>query len=71
MGAAVVCVLRLPLSSIILALLVTQAGAGVAPLIIVSVVVAYIATLALSARRQGPGLGAGRHDRRQRQPRPG
>ena len=37
-GATVVSVLQLPLSSIIIALLVTQAGAGVAPLIIVGVV---------------------------------
>jgi len=50
-GAATVSVLRLPLSAIILALLITQAGAGVAPLIIVGVAVAYIATLLLSARR--------------------
>jgi len=49
-GAATVSVLRLPLSAIILALLITQAGVGVAPLIIVAVVVAYIATLMLSAR---------------------
>lgn len=49
-GASVVAVLRLPLSAIVLALLITQAGAGVAPLVIVSVVVAYIATLVLSAR---------------------
>lgn len=49
-GAAVVAVLRLPLSSIVLALLLTQGGAGVAPLVIVSVVVAYIGTLMLSAR---------------------
>ena len=50
-GAAVVSVLRLPLSAIILTLLITHAGAGVAPLIIVAVVVAYLATLAISARR--------------------
>lgn len=43
-GATVVSVLQLPLASIIVALLVTQAGASVAPLIIVGVVVAYIAT---------------------------
>jgi len=50
-GAAVVAVLRLPLSAIVLALLITRAGGGVAPLVIVSVVVAYISTLMLSARR--------------------
>ena len=50
-GAAVVSVLQLPLASTIIALLVTQAGAGVAPLIIVGVVVAYITTKLLAARR--------------------
>jgi hypothetical protein len=49
-GAGVVAVLRLPLSAIVLALLLTHAGAGVAPLVIVAVVVAYIGTLMLSAR---------------------
>jgi H+/Cl- antiporter ClcA len=49
-GATVVSVLQLPLASIVIALLVTQAGAGVAPLIIVGVVVAYIATKELAAR---------------------
>ncbi|GID92946.1 chloride channel protein [Amorphoplanes digitatis] len=47
-GAAVVSVLRLPLASIVLALLMTHGGPGEAPLIIVGVVVAYIATLALT-----------------------
>jgi H+/Cl- antiporter ClcA len=50
-GAALVSVLRLPLASIILALLITQAGPGVAPLTIVAVAVAYIATLSLTDRR--------------------
>lgn len=50
-GASVVSVLRLPLSSIVIALLVTQAGAGVAPLVIVGVVVAYIVIRLLDARR--------------------
>jgi H+/Cl- antiporter ClcA len=49
-AAAVVATLRLPLSAIILALLITRAGAGVAPLVIVATVVAYITTLALAAR---------------------
>lgn len=53
-GAALVVVLRLPLSAIILALLVTNAGAGVAPLIIVGVVVAYITRLLLAARWAQP-----------------
>jgi chloride channel protein, CIC family len=50
-GAAVVSVLRLPLSAIVIALLITQAGLGVAPLVIVAVVIAYIAVLLLDARR--------------------
>ena len=58
-GAAVVSVLQLPLSSILLALLITQSGAGVAPLIILAVAVAYIATLALSARGPDDARGAG------------
>jgi H+/Cl- antiporter ClcA len=49
-GAAVVSVLRLPLASIILALLMTQADVGVVPLIVVGVVVAHIATLTLARR---------------------
>ena len=56
-GAACVAVLRLPLSSIILALLITQAGAGVAPLIIVGVAVAYLASLLLTDRRAGAPAG--------------
>jgi H+/Cl- antiporter ClcA len=51
MGAAVAAVLRLPISAIALATLLTvQGGTGDEPLIIVGVVVAYIVTLALSAR---------------------
>jgi H+/Cl- antiporter ClcA len=51
MGAAVVSILRLPLSSVVVALLLTsKAGLGVAPLIIVSVVIAYLTTEALSPR---------------------
>ena len=49
-GAAVVSVLRLPLSAIVIALLVTQGGAGVAPLVIVGVAVAYIVVRTLDAR---------------------
>jgi H+/Cl- antiporter ClcA len=52
MGAATVAMLRLPLSSVILALLLTsKAGITTAPLIIVAVVVAYITVLSLSALR--------------------
>ena len=47
MGAATVSMLRLPLSSIIIALVVSQAGVAATPLIIVAVVVAYLVVLAL------------------------
>ena len=46
MGAAIVAVLRLPLSAVVLATLLTSsAGPKVEPLIIVGVVVAYVVTL--------------------------
>jgi H+/Cl- antiporter ClcA len=49
-GAACVSVLRLPLSSVMIALLLSaKAGLAVAPLVIVAVVVAYIASEALTA----------------------
>jgi H+/Cl- antiporter ClcA len=49
-GAACVSVLRLPLSSVMIALLLTvAAGLAVAPLVIVAVVVAYLTSLTLSA----------------------
>jgi H+/Cl- antiporter ClcA len=49
MGAAVVAVLRLPLSAVVLATLLTApAGSNVEPLIIVGVVVSYVTTLAFS-----------------------
>jgi H+/Cl- antiporter ClcA len=49
-GAAVVAVLRLPLTGAVLGILLTfTAGPGAAPLIIVGVVVAYLTTIALSA----------------------
>jgi H+/Cl- antiporter ClcA len=52
MGAATVSILRLPLSAIVIATLLTyNAGPGVEPLVIVGVVVAYLATLALSRFR--------------------
>jgi hypothetical protein len=52
MGAAVASILRLPLSAIVVAaLLSTSAGPGVGPLVIVGVVVAYLATLALARSR--------------------
>jgi H+/Cl- antiporter ClcA len=50
-GASVVAVLRLPLSATVLAVVLTgSSGPGAGPLIIVGVVVAYLTTLALSAR---------------------
>ncbi len=49
MGAAIVAILRLPLSAIVVAsVLVSKAGPGAEPLVIVGVVVAYLATLWLS-----------------------
>jgi H+/Cl- antiporter ClcA len=49
-GAMCVSVLRLPLASVMIALLLTvEAGLGVAPLIVVAVVVAYLASLTLTA----------------------
>ena len=49
-GAMCVSILRLPLSSVMIALLLTvNAGLAVAPLIIVAVVVAYLTSLALTA----------------------
>jgi H+/Cl- antiporter ClcA len=48
-AASVAAALRLPLSAVVLATLLTsQAGLGVAPLIILGVVIAYLVTLALS-----------------------
>jgi H+/Cl- antiporter ClcA len=59
MGAAVVAVLRLPLSAAVLGVLLTsKAGPGAGPVIIVGVVIAYLTTLVLSARL-GPGDDAG------------
>ena len=54
MGATTVAMLRLPLSAVILAMVLTQAGLSLAPLIIVAVVVAYIVTEIIGARRQRP-----------------
>ena len=51
MGAMIAAVLRLPLSAIVIAsVLCASAGAGAAPLVILGVVVAYLATLALEGR---------------------
>ena len=55
-GAAVVSVLELPLAGAVLGILFTaSAGPGVAPLIIVGVIVAYLTKLALSARLEATG----------------
>ena len=54
-GAAVVSVLRLPLSAVVLGVLLTlQAGPGAAPLVIVGVIAAYLTTQALDARGTDP-----------------
>jgi H+/Cl- antiporter ClcA len=65
LGAAVVAVLRLPLSAVVLSILLTyKAGTGAEPLTIVGVVVAYVVTLLLSRRdtdeaaKGAPGLSA-------------
>jgi hypothetical protein len=56
LGAAVVSVLRLPLSGVALGVLLTsESGAGAAPLVIVGVIAAYLATLALDARGESEG----------------
>ena len=58
MGAATVSILRLPLASIIIAMVVSQGGLATTPLIIVAVVVAYLTVLALSARQMQPAQAA-------------
>ncbi len=55
MGAATVSVLRLPLASVMIALIVSQAGLSTAPLIIVAVAVAYITAGSLDARLRSAG----------------
>lgn len=60
MGAATVAMLRLPLASALLAMLITQASLATAPLIIVAVVVAYLTVERLSARFGPPESVAGR-----------
>jgi chloride channel protein, CIC family len=53
MGAMAVSILRLPLSSVVIAILLTSsAGIATAPIIIVAVVVAYITIESLSAARR-------------------
>ncbi len=68
MGAMCVSVLRLPLSSIVIAILVSGVGLGATPLVIVGVVVAYLATVGLSARAapaaQAPAVTSGHAEAR-------
>ena len=60
LGAAVVAVLRLPLSAVVLATLFTvHTGLGSGPLIIVGVVVAYLTVQALDGRASSGQSGAG------------
>jgi H+/Cl- antiporter ClcA len=54
-GAGVASVLKLPLSAVMLAVVLTaQSGAGAGPLIVIGVIAAYLTTLALSAPREAP-----------------
>jgi hypothetical protein len=55
-GAMCVSILRLPLASVMVAMLLSQAGRATAPLIIVAVVAALITTELLAGRR-GPAAG--------------
>lgn len=56
MGAAVAAMLRLPLSAIVLAVLLTaHAGAGTAPLVVVGVVAAFLVTNLVDARPRAAG----------------
>jgi H+/Cl- antiporter ClcA len=55
MACGVVSVLRLPLTAVVIATVLTaKSGAGAEPLVIVGVVVAYVVTLLLSARQDAP-----------------
>ena len=61
MGAGIASVLRLPLSAVVLAsVLTSKAGAGAGPLIIVGVVVAYLATIALTRAFSAASTDSGR-----------
>jgi H+/Cl- antiporter ClcA len=56
-GVACVSILRLPLSSVVIAVLISRSGMSATPLIIVGVVVAYVAATRLSAlKAQAPGV---------------
>jgi H+/Cl- antiporter ClcA len=55
MSAGVVSVLRLPLTAVVVAIVLTaNSGVGAEPLVIVGVVVAYVVTLLLSRRSSEP-----------------
>jgi H+/Cl- antiporter ClcA len=55
MGASTAAVLRLPLSGVVVATLLTaKSGPGSGPLVIVGVVVAYLIVVALDPRDQQP-----------------
>jgi hypothetical protein len=55
MACAVACVLRLPLSAVVIATLLTaQAGTGDEPLVIVGVVFAYVVSIGLDRRFRRP-----------------
>jgi H+/Cl- antiporter ClcA len=61
LGAAVAAVLKLPLSAVVLAVVLTSSsGPGATPLVIVGVVVAYLATLAMSGRQTAPPVSDGK-----------
>jgi H+/Cl- antiporter ClcA len=62
LGASVTAVLRLPLSAVVLATLLTvKSGTGDEPLIIVGVVVAYLVTVLLSTRAPAPAPAPAEH----------
>jgi H+/Cl- antiporter ClcA len=55
MGAGIASVLRLPLTAVVTASVLTaHSGAGAEPLVIVGVVMAYVVTLLLSRRTADP-----------------
>jgi len=59
MGAALVAVLRLPLSAVVIATLLTdRSGPGVGPLIIVGVVIAYLVAIGLDRLQASKAAGA-------------
>jgi H+/Cl- antiporter ClcA len=58
MGAALAAVLRLPLSAVVIATLLTdRSGPGVGPLVIVGVVIAYLVAIALDRRQASKAAG--------------